>query len=130
MILDCFSGKHLLRTRISAQLLTVVETTQVSYVASVRLHSMLSDDVLYTFYVQDEETVQTCTLEKFNVEALHSTFIIDQHDLKKPLSVGGEDYYLKENPNLFLMQHYGLIEEDEYVTDYLLNVQSFLFAKD
>lgn len=97
---------------------------------------MVCDDYLYTFYVQEyeapdqDELIQACTLEKFHIETLQSTLIIDQHDFKVPLTVEEQKYFLRENPNLFVLQHYGLVEDDEFVTDYFLNAQNSLFEQE
>lgn len=105
----------------------------IPYIPSTQLHSVVSDDCLYTFYIQErmsrhaEERIQACTLEKFYIEALHSTLIIDQHNLKIPLTREGESYFLREDPNLFLLQHYRLVEDDEFVTDYVFNAPHTIF---
>lgn len=120
-------GKHLLKTKIEISNLTIVESnTLIPYIPSEHSFSILSDYYLYTFYIQDsfenrEDVLQFYTLEKFNMETLESTLIIDHHDSRTPLTVEQQTYYLRENPNLFLLQHYGLVEEDEFVTDYFLN---------
>lgn len=121
-----FKGRQLLRTRVETQHLTIVESLLVPHFPSVRSFSVLSDDCLYTFYIENNKF---CTLEKFNVETLVSTLILDRNDFAAPLSVEQRTYYLREVPNLFLLQHYGLVEEDEFVSDYFLNVRDDIFNK-
>lgn len=121
-------GRELFKTQLQTLILIVVERYLIDdgAASAQKTFAVLSDDWLYMFHVDE---LRMCTLEKLNVATLHTRRILERQDVQMPLFVGNERYYLREIPNLFLLQHYGLVEEDEFVTDYFLNVADTLFNR-
>lgn len=123
-----------MKTKIDSHVLRVVESSVMNCIPHcIWLESVLSDKILYTYYVHSrDEGLESrfCTLEKFHVETHETSYILDSHNLWAPIHVEGTDYYLKQNPNMFLFQHYAMVDEDEFVNDYILNVKNTLFTKE
>lgn len=116
-------GRQLVKTIMQPFSLNVAERAMVFDIPFVQRYSVLSDDYLYTFYIDEGCLTQTCTLEKFSMKTFSSTLIINGQDFDVIFPVEHQGYHLRKQPNIFLLQHYGLLEEDEFVTDYFLNVK-------